>query len=75
MSSSDYIAVKKRRSISVDLLAHNTQHRHLINKQYLTIQTTYEINEDQELIEPTRFDIILPDIDLAYCVNPQPCRR
>jgi hypothetical protein len=60
MSSSDYLAIKKRRYANPFSTEHVASEK-IRNTQYLTIQTTPLINEDGEFIENVeRFSISFP---------------
>ncbi len=66
-SASDYVAIKLRRSaVLKNLNRHVSSADYTANKQYLLLQTTYQINEDNEPVQvPSRFGIFLPESDLA----------
>jgi hypothetical protein len=60
MSSSDYLAIKKRKH-SIPFLSQPSASERTRNTQFLTIQTTPLINEDGEFIEQTdRFSVTFP---------------
>lgn len=64
-SASDYIAVKMRRA-AIQTNPESRSSEYTTNKQYLLLQTTFQINEDNEPVQiPSRFGILLPESDLA----------
>jgi hypothetical protein len=64
MSYSDYLSVKRKKA-NTKFINQSNEFR-ILNKQYLTIQSTPNINEDNEYIDSTnRFNIYLPKHDLA----------
>jgi hypothetical protein len=73
MSSGDYLAVKKQRALLHPGRTVSQQPSHIgsgeyiVNKQYLMIQTGFQIDEDDEPIQiPDRFGIHMPENDLAW---------
>lgn len=64
VSSSDYLAVKKRAELC-DLYETPASGNYTQNKQYLTLQTTASIDEFGEKKSPDRFSKRLPFFDLA----------
>jgi hypothetical protein len=69
MSSSDYLAIKKRKH-SVPFLYQPSASERTRNTQFLTIQTTPHINEDGEFIEQTdRFSVTFPS-NQDYAIIP-----
>lgn len=61
MSSSDYLAIKKRKNTIPFLSHHPSASERTRNTQFLTIQTTPHIDEDGEFIENIdRFSITFP---------------
>ena len=69
-SSSDYIAVKKQMTVRSTPIyrRQNAQVDYLVNRQYVVLQTTYEMDEDGDLVCPSRYGMSLPlNFDLASC--------
>ena len=65
MSQSDYLSVKKKR-VNSNVNSNQSNQFRILNKQYITIQTTPIINEDNEYeISLSRYNISLPEYDLA----------
>lgn len=71
MSSKDRLAVKKQISLQVsnaDNARNNSHSNYLNNRQYLALQTTYEIDEDGNPVDPHLFTIAIPaNYDIASC--------
>lgn len=69
MSSSDYLAIKKRKYIQAYPNIRSSS-AYLQNQQYYLLTHTTQIDEDGDLVYPTRFDISLPsEYSLSFLWN------